>query len=445
MSLRCPPGRRSIQRRQTFHVPRTRALPDSRPLPPTTQRRFLPPESLALAALLTLAVGLGPLATDLYLPSLPAIGEAFARPVADIQLTLSVFIAGFAVSQLAYGALSDRFGRRPVMLAGFAIFLAASVMAAFAESLEVLLLARFLQSLGVCAGPVIGRAVVRDVYGPARAAKVFSYMATAWALAPAIGPIIGGLLETAFGWRANFWALAAVALFLLLAMAWGQPETNRHRDPGATRPLRILSNFATLIAHRSYIGHALMASFAYAGIFAFISGSSFLLIDVVGLSPAAYGLAFGAVVLGYMVGTFTSGRLSHRVGSEWLVAAGALTIAVAAALGLLLALLGEITLAAILGPVALYLVGCGLMMPNAMAGALRYYPRMAGAASSLLGFLQMAIAALVGIAVGHLHDGSSRPMLGAIAIAALALILAWLLLARPGARHDREHRAMPEG
>ncbi|HKY93728.1 MAG TPA: multidrug effflux MFS transporter [Kiloniellales bacterium] len=420
-------------------------MPDSQPLPPPAgTRRFLPPESLTLAALLTLAVGLGPLATDLYLPSLPSIGIAFGRSVADIQLTLSVYIAGFAVSQLFSGPLSDRFGRRPVMLAGFAVFLAASVLAAFAPSLEVLLAARFLQALGACAGPVIGRAVVRDIYGPARAAKVFSYMATAWALAPAIGPIIGGLLETLFGWRANFWALAAVSLFLLVVMGLRQPETNHHPDPTATRPRRILGNFATLVGHRSYIGHALMASFAYAGIFAFISGSSFLLIDVVGLSPAAYGFAFAAVVLGYMVGTFTSGRIGHRLGSERLLALGVLAACVAGALGIGLALGVTPSVASILIPMTLYLVGCGLLLPNAMAGALRYYPRMAGAASSLLGCLQMAIAALVGIAVGHLHDGTAVPMTGAIAAAALAMLLSWLLLARPGAAHDKLHRALPE-
>jgi DHA1 family bicyclomycin/chloramphenicol resistance-like MFS transporter len=330
------------------------------------------------------------------------------------------------------------------MLTGFAIFLAASVLAAFAPSLEVLLAARFLQAIGACAGPVIGRAVVRDIYGPARAAKVFSYMATAWALAPAVGPIIGGILETLLDWRASFWALAAVSLFLLVVMGLRQPETNHHRDPAATRPRRILGNFAMLIGHRSYIGHALMCSFAYAGIFCFISGSSFLLIDVVGLSPAAYGFAFAAVVLGYMAGTFTSGRIGHRLGSERLLALGVLFTCVAGAAGLLLALTVTPGVVSILIPMTVYLVGCGLMFPSAMAGALSSYPRMAGAASSLLGCLQMTIAALVGIAVGHLHDGTAVPMTGMIAVAALGVLLSWLLLARPGAAHDKLHRAPPE-
>lgn len=407
-------------------------------------RRRIDPQSLGVVALLTLAVALGPLATDLYLPSLPAIGAHFGADVAATQLTLSVFLAGFAVSQLVYGALSDRFGRRPVMLAGFAIFLGASVLCALARSLETLVLARFLQALGVCAGPVLGRAVVRDVFGPGRAAKVLSYMAAAMALGPAIGPILGGLLEVWVGWRANFWALAAVALFLLLAMGLALPETNRHRDPTATHPARMLGNFATLLRHRSYLGYALIVACSYAGIFAFISGSSFLLIEVAGLSPEAYGFCFAAAVLGYMVGTLISGRFGQRLGQERTLAIGVALSLLSGLAGLALALAGANGVAAVVAPVGGYLVGCGLMLPNALAGALRHYPRMAGAASSLMGFLQMGIAALVGIAVGRLHDGSGVPMAGAIAGAALACLLWLLLLVRPGTRRDAATRQAPE-
>ncbi len=412
-----------------------------RPAPRPSLRSRISPESFTVVALLTLAVALGPLSTDLYLPSLPAIGHYFLADVAPTQLTLSVFLVGFAVSQLVYGALSDRFGRRRVMLAGFVIFLAASVVCALASSLEMLILGRFLQSLGVCAGPVLGRAVVRDVFGPKRAAKVLSYMAAAMALGPAVGPIIGGLLEVAFGWRANFWALCSVAVVLLLSMGFLLPETNRHPDPTATQPHRMLRNFGTLLVHRSYLGYALIVAFAYSGIFAFISGSSFLLIEVAGLAPAAFGFCFAAVVLGYMVGTLVSGRFGQRLGQERTLALGALVSCLFGGLGLALALFQVSGVVAVVAPIAGYLVGCGLMLPNALAGALRHYPRMAGAASSLMGFLQMAIAALVGIGVGQLHDDTAVPMTGAIAGAALACLLSLLLLVRPGNRHDALHRA----
>jgi len=401
------------------------------------------PESLLIAALLTLAVGLGPLATDLYLPSLPAIGVYFGGGVEAVQLTLSVFLAGFAASQLIYGPLSDRFGRRPVMLAGFAIFLVASVLCALADSLELLIAGRFLQALGVCAGPVLGRAVVRDVYGPERAAKVLSYMAMAMALAPALGPIVGGLLEELFGWRANFWALVAIAFLLLASFALLVPETNQHRDATATRPGRILANFATLLGHRSFLGFALIIAASYSGIFAFISGSSFLLIEVLALSPAAYGFCFAGAVAGYMLGAFLSGRFGQRLGQQRTLALGILVSLAGGAVGLASALAGLLSVASLVLPTALYFVGCGLALPNAFAGALRHYPRMAGAASSLVGFLQMGLAALVGIGVGQLHDGTALPMLGTIAGCTLLQLAAWLLLVRPGVARDLAEREPP--
>lgn len=400
-------------------------------------------ESLAVAALLTLAVGLGPLATDLYLPSLPAIGGYFGRSVADVQLTLSIFLVGFAFSQLVYGPLSDRFGRRPVMLAGLGIFLAASVLSAFAWSLEVLVVARFLQSLGVCAGPVLGRATVRDIYGPERAAKVLSYMASAMALAPAVAPVIGGVLQELVGWRANFWALGAIALFLLAAIFLVLPETNRFRDATALRPRRLVGNYLTLLGHQSYLGYALIVAFAYCGLFTFISGSSFLLIDVLALSPQVYGLTFGVFVLGYMLGTLVSGRWGQRIGPQRLLGIGALLGFACGATGLALALAGELTVVSVVAPFTVFMVAVGFMAPNAFAGALRYYPHMAGAASSLLGFLQMGMAALVGIGVGHWHDGTALPMAGTLAATSLAGLLAWLLLVRPGAAKDLATRAQP--
>ncbi len=400
-------------------------------------------ESLAIAALLTMAVALGPLSTDLYLPSLPAIGTYFQRSVADTQLTLSVFLVGFAFSQLIYGPLSDRFGRRPVMLGGLTIFVAASILSAFAWSLEVLIAARFLQSLGVCAGPVLGRATVRDIYGPERAAKVLSYMASAMALAPAIAPVIGGLLEGLFGWRASFWALVAVGLFLLAAIALVLPETNRFRDAMALRPRRIVGNFATLLGHQAYLGYALIVAFSYCGIFTFISGSSFLLIGTLQLTPQAYGFTFGVFVLGYMLGTFISGRFGQRIGPSRLLAAGALLGFLCGAAGLGLALAGVLTVASVVAPFTFFMVAVGFMAPNAFAGALRYYPHMAGAASSLLGFLQMGTAALIGIGVGHLHDGTALPMAATLAATSLAGLLAWLLLVRPGAAKDLATRAQP--
>lgn len=403
-----------------------------------SRRSFRPPDSFGIAALLTVAVGLGPLSTDLYLPSLPSIGTYFGASVAETQLTLSVFLIGFAASQLIYGPLSDRFGRRPVMLAGFTIFALASVLCALAPSMDLLIAGRFLQALGVCGGPVLGRAVVRDVYGPERAARVLSYMATAMALGPALGLLLGGVLETQFGWRASFWALMGVGLFLLVAVGLTLPETNRYRDPTATRPGRILRNFGTLLTHQSYLGFALIVAFGYAGIFSFISGGPFVLMGGLGLSPTAYSLYSAAVISAYMAGAFLSGRFALRLGQDRLIRLGVILGFLSAGCGLVFAWLGIMTLASVLLPLAGYLLAAGLVLSNAIAGALRHYPHMAGSASSLIGFIQMGSAALLGVGLGHLDDGTSLPMAGANAFSALVVTLAYLCLVLPGLAKDRQ-------
>lgn len=388
------------------------------------------PQSLAVSALLTGLVALGPLSTDLYLPSLPALGQALDAPVPTVQLTLSVFLAGFAVSQLVYGPLSDRFGRRPVLVAGVALYLGASAICALAPSIDLLIAGRFLQAVGACAGPVIARAVVRDVYGRERAAKMLAYMAMAMALAPAVGPILGGYLTMWSGWRANFWALTAIACILLAGLVRGLRETNRHLDPTATRPDRLVRNYAMLLGDRTYIGYVAVVACSYSGIFSFISGSSFVFIDGMGLSPELYGLCFAAIVCGYMAGTFASGRLTMRLGIDRMVLAGVITSAAGGLAMLACALAGWLTVPAVVGPFFVFMVGAGLTLPNAMAGAVGPYPLMAGLASALLGFCQMTLAAGIGIGVGHLTDGTALPMAGAVLAVSLAAAAARLGLIR---------------
>ncbi len=388
------------------------------------------PDNLAVALLLTALVAFGAISTDLYLPSLPAIARAFASDTAEVQLTLSVFLAGFAASQVVYGPLSDRYGRRPVLIAGLGLYVGASLACMAAPDIGFLIAARFLQALGACAGVVLGRAVVRDVYGRERAAKALSYMSMAMALAPALGPILGGYLQVWFGWRANFLVLAGFGAGCLLAVFLLLPETNPSRDAAAARGAQMLRNYLTLARDPAYLGYVLVGAFAYGGIFAFISGSSFVLIDVLGLSPDRYGLCFGAVVVGYMIGTFASGRLSLAVGLDRLILTGTLVGLAGGIVALGLALSGVLGVAAVVAPTFLYLIGAGLMLPNAIAGAIGPYPTMAGTASAFLGVVQMGLAACVGIAVGHLHDGTARGMFGATAAVAAGALASYLLLVR---------------
>lgn len=391
---------------------------------PAVPRRRPRPDSLTVGILLTMIVALGPVSTDLYLPSLPAIRAAFTTDQPSVQLTLSLFLVAFALCQLIHGPLSDRFGRRPVLLGGLGLYLLASIGCMLAPTIEWLVAGRFVQAVGACVGPVVGRAVVRDVYGRERAAKVLAYMGGAMALAPAIGPVLGGLVQGWIGWQANF---ALMALFGVAAVTgtWLLlEETNAWRNPDATRPSRLLANYAALLRDRSYLGYAAMMTATYAGLFAFISGSSFVFIDFHGLSETAFGFCFAAAVLGYMAGTLLSGRLSSRFRLERLATAGAVMTALAGAVQAGLGFAGITSVAAILIPMAAYMAGVGFVLPNAMAGAVGPFPRMAGAAAALAGFGMYGFAAVWGNLAAHLTDGTPLVMMVAIGLAGVATLAA---------------------
>ena len=383
-------------------------------------------------------VALGPISTDLYLPSLPTLTTVFATDEAAVQRTLSVFLVGVAVSQLLYGPLSDRFGRRPVLMGGIAIYVVASIGCALAGSVESLIVWRFFQALGACCGPVVGRAVIRDVYGREQAARILAYVGMAMAIAPAVGPIVGGVLTEAFGWRSNFWVLTGFGIGTLAAVVLLLAETNRLPDPDALRPAQQVRNYGIMLRHRQYVGYVCVVAGVYSAIFSFISGSSFVIVDGLGLSPTAYGFCFAAVVVGYMAGSFTAGRLTGRFGSDRMILVGA-GIASTSGLGMLLfALVGWFTVISVVAPFVVAMVGIGLVLPNAVAGAVGPFPRMAGLAAAFLGFAQFGIAALVGLVVGALTERSALPMAASIFLVLLCSLVAYLLLVRRQAPDTQE-------
>ena len=396
------------------------------------------PESLIVTALLTALVALGPVSTDLYLPSLPGMTDALDAEVADIQLTLSLFLAGLASGQLLWGPFADRFGRRPILIIGLSIFCAASVVCAIAPSIGVLIAARFVQAFGAAVGPTLCRAIVRDVHGRTGAARVMSYLSAAVAVAPAIAPIFGGFVEVWLGWRANLISLAVYGTLALIATVMLLPETNPSPDPTATHPFRIVGNYGSFLRNRLYLGFLLGVALSYAGIFCFISGSSFVLVDLVGVTPDLYGFCFGAIVIGYIVGSMTAGRLSKRYPPDRMVMVGTALMLLGAGTVFVLALVLEPSVASIVLPTVLFMTGVGLTMPNAYAGALIPFPRAAGAASSLVGFVQMTFAALVGVGIGHAYDATARPMTGAMALVAGCAVLVYWLIIRPAARREAE-------
>ncbi len=376
---------------------------------------------------------LQPLATDLYLPTLPGIAAYFATSVVTVQWTLSIFVAAFGAWQLVAGPVSDRYGRQPIIVAGAFVFCGASVLAMLAPSIGVLIAARLLQAVGACSCLVGARALVRDLYSPAEGARLLAGAATIMSLAPLIGPVLGAYLYVAFGWRSAFAVLAGFSLFLAAAAALKLKETNLHRNPLALRIAPMLRTYADVARSPAFRAYALAASATYAGLFAFISGSSFVLIRVLGVSATAYGFSFSTMVAGYLVGTLVCRRLVALHGMQRTIYAGAAVQAVAGAALALLAAIGAHVPAAIVVPMFFYGVAHGMIQPPAQAGAVAPFPRAAGAAAALMGFTMMSIASLIGFWIGASFNGTVYPLTLTICATSFAsAAIAFTLIRRHG-------------
>ncbi|NWG30976.1 MAG: multidrug effflux MFS transporter [Rhodocyclaceae bacterium] len=371
---------------------------------------------------------LQPLSTDLYLASLPHLATGFGVSPAAAQQTLSLFVIGFGVAQLASGPLSDRFGRRPVLLWGLALYIAASLACAAAPTLGWLIAARFVQAAGCCTAVVVARALVRDAFAPAEGARVLAKASSLLALAPLIGPVLGGYLQVGFGWRAAFVFHTLFAIALLAATARLFRETLTYPDPEATRIGRLYTTYCRIASADFFWAWALPGALSYAAIFAFISGSSFVLIDVLGVPTHLYGYCFAFGVSGYLIGTIACRRLLARLGLP-----GAMRVGVSISLfsGLLFAALvlaGVHHWSVVLLCQFLTMGAHGINFPCAQAGAVAPFPREAGAAAGLLGFFTMVAALVTGTWVGISHDGTIRPL--ALTSATLGVLLfasAWML------------------
>ena len=383
----------------------------------------LRPDTLAMTAVLAMLTALGPLSTDFYLPSLPEIVRVMGTDVAGAQATLSSFLFGFAAGQIVWGPLSDRIGRKPVLLAGLGLFALATLGCAFAPSIEALTAARALQALGASGPIVLGRAMVRDLYEGPRAGKELARMGMIMGLVPAVAPVIGGVLQVAFGWRSTFVASLVFALALTAVIVAVMPETLRQRSPQPLSLKAIFGGYGILLRNRAFRVYVALTAFAYAGLFAFISGSSFVLSGVYGLTPVQYGFSFAFGVLGFIGGTILAQRLVGSRGMDGVLGLGVLFLALG---GLLM--LGSVATGAggALGIAlswAVYACGVGLTMPQAQASAMMPFPDRAGAASSFNGLCQMLLSACIGLLVGHLLKGSALPLplvMSALGIAAFA-------------------------
>ena len=371
----------------------------------------------------------GPLALNMFVPSMPGLRSEFGVSYGVVQLTLTLYIIGMAVCQLAYGPLSDRFGRRPVLLAGMALFVAASLLAAFATSIAMLIAARLLQAIGGASGLVLSRAIVRDLYDRDRSASVLGYITMAFVVAPMLAPTVGGLLDQVAGWRSIFVLLALLGAVALAATWHKLPETNRNLAP-SIRLAGLASGYMALLRMPSFLAYGLTLGFSSAVFFAFVAGAPYVMVVVLGFQPLDYGLWIMIVSLGYMFGNFLSGRYSQRLGTDRMVTIGNLfTLAVTLA-GLAAALAGAISPLTLFLPMLFAALGNGLTIPNATAGAISVNASMVGTAAGLAGFLQMGISAGSAQLVGILQDGAPLAVFWVMAAAAVLATLTHRLALR---------------
>ncbi|MHA7817607.1 MAG: multidrug effflux MFS transporter [Pseudohaliea sp.] len=380
-------------------------------------------DSPRLLALLAALAALGPLSVDMYLPAMPGMLRAFDTDIAHMHFTVSAYLWGFAFFHLVCGPLADRFGRRPVLLGGTLLFIAASLGCAQSGGVLELAAYRFVQGIGACVGPTLARTIARDVYGPTRAARALSLIAMLMALAPAVAPGLGGIMLRFVPWPSVFLFLASYAVAIFLLVGRYLPETLPQRQ--SLHPIAIARNYAELVLHPFFLAVSVCGALVYAGLLAYLASSGFVFIDMLGVPLPWFGLIFLTSVIGYMAGSALSARLASHHRSGQVMLAGCAT-AVASSAGMLgghLLLPGSVL--ALVLPMTFYALSLGLVMPHAMAIALRPFAHMAGTASSLMGFVQMGLAALVTALVGQLLADSPRPLvLGMLVVAACALLLA---------------------
>jgi len=387
---------------------------------------MLRPGTFALTLLLAALTALGPLSIDMYLPSLPDIGRVLAAPTARVQLTVSSYLIGFAVGQIIYGPLSDRYGRRPVLLAALMLYVTGTAICAAAQSIDPLIGARFLQGIGGSGSIVLARAIVRDLYSGVRAARELSLMGSISAFSPIVAPMIGGVLQTVFGWRASFVVMGAAAMVAIVLAARLLPETLRQRVAEPFSLPSLFKGYASVLRHRGFRAYLVLLTVSYAGLFAWISGAAVVLEGVYGLSPAAFGFTFALGAAGYMVGATIATRLVVRLGLDRMIGLGVSALA-AGGLGLAAAVAAHVSGVWLVVAMAVYLAGLGLGMPQAMAGALTPFPDRAGTAASLLGVVQQTVAAAAAAAVGNYLGASAWPLAGVVATMGCLSFFTWAL------------------
>jgi DHA1 family bicyclomycin/chloramphenicol resistance-like MFS transporter len=383
--------------------------------------------------ILSLLLGLQPLTTDLYLPALPALTEGFAAPMVQAQLTLTALLLAFGSSQLIWGPLSDRFGRRPVLLVGLAAYVLASVGCVLSPSMHLLIVWRALQGAAMGAAVVCARAIVRDLYPPAQGARVMSKGLSGLAVVACLSAPLGGLLSDLYNWRVALAVLAVFGAGCLAVIVLRYEETAPQKNLQALRPAVLLSTWWTILRNPTFAAFSALSVSSYGGLFTFLASSSFVFIKVQGFSKTQYGLLMLCTSVVYLSGTFLCRSLLTRFGVRRTVAiAGAITLTAGTTMGVL-ALLGVHSSLAIMLPMFVFMLGHGIHQPCGQSGAVGPFPQAAGAASALNGFLMMLAAFFMGSWLGTHLDNTVYPLVYGIWFWSVLITLsAWTLVQKHG-------------
>lgn len=386
-----------------------------------------PPSLAVLVAITTI----NPLALNILQPALPEMARALATDYGTIQLTLSFYLVASALAQIGLGPITDKYGRRPVALAGMAIFVLGSAASVFATSVLMLVLGRIVQAAGGVTGFVVSRAVIRDLYGRDVAASKLGYVTMAMVIVPMLSPLVGGWIVLHFGYTAVFVFMAAAGAVALIFATVDLSETRQKDD--SEMGVSFMSAYTFLITSRAFVAHSLTMGFTSATFFTFLAGSPYVVIELQQTSPASFGLWWVIASIAFMFGNFVAGRLGERIGSNMLVRIGtALPL-----FGLVLLALGYAMMPG--EPAVLFLatipswIGSGMSLPGASANALSVRPDLAGAAAGLSGAVHLGAGAIAAFVVGHLLADSAWPMIAVMAVTSLGAVAASLSAGKPAA------------
>lgn len=370
----------------------------------------------------------GVMAINLYAPSMPDIAREFATTGSNVQLTVLVFLVAFAVAQLIYGPVSDRYGRRPVLLGGLAIFIAANVICAAAFSIEYLMAARVFQAIGACGGSVLTRAIVRDAYGREDSVRVMGYLAMGTGVAAAIAPSIGGLIQATVGWRGGFVFLAVLAGIPIVLVWRVLEETHLDRAAHVGGGRRWISNFGTLLRSPTFLGYTLSVAFVNGGFFTFIAAAPFILVDGLGQAPEKVGLFLLYSTGGFLIGSLIGPRIVRRIGLDTVIVGGAISIFLAVAVMAVIGLNGHLSTNTVMVPMFVVGISSGFVFPPAAAAAVGVVPGISGTASGLMGFTQLGMGAVgTGFASLFVHDTQVPLAFIMLGMAAGGLASLWLI------------------